>query len=628
MIYKLTVILSFSSSAFLNKYDTINLSTLLSEFPLLGQSLLESPQQIIPKLIKAKQQLKIVSLPFGCDGIHFFTLPPLEATGQLISFAGTVVRSGNVKVAQKSSQFQCLSCKSITISYYDDSAYGTIAKPDCCSNLREEKGICGSTRFVSLSNQNNPTISLQKEECFDYQEIKIQELITKIPVGTIPKTIIVVLKDDLVDCCKPGDCVLVIGCLINRWKPLSEGKRCQVQTILVAYNLLPFSDGTGVVSGQSPGSSYANSPISSFREQCELFWDKYQEDKLKARSILVKSFCPHVYGLDSVKLGLLLALVGGNQKEINGVKIRSDSHVLLAGDPGTAKSQLLKYVHSVGIRSVLTCGIGTTSAGLTAAAIKDGPDWALEAGALVLADNGICCIDEFSSINEADKTTIHEAMEQQTISIAKAGIVCKLNTRCPIIAACNLSSKHLHTNSPLSEALNIASPLLSRFDLVFVLLDKKDAILDERIADFLLSKDCNSINDLTASSELWPLQRLQSYIAYIKYNCCPIMTDTCSKILQAYYCLQRKSDYTGLARNTIRMLESLIRIAEAHAKLLFKEEVDEMDAIFSIKLMEESLLVQPILGFRKGLYHVENIQELETEYLVMKEIVKKRLLND
>ena len=360
-----------------------------------------------------------------------------------------------------------------------------------------------------------------------------------------------------------------------------------------------------------------------------MFWSKFKNNRLKGRNVLLRSFCPHIYGLSSVKLGLMLALIGGNHKEVDGFKIRSDSHVLLAGDPGTAKSQLLQYVHSIGIRSVLTCGIGTTSAGLTAAAIKDGSEWALEAGALVLADNGICCIDEFSSISEADKTTIHEAMEQQTISIAKAGIVCKLNTRCPIIAACNLSGKQSSSENPLSEALNIASPLLSRFDLVFVLLDKKDSVLDERVADFLLSKGNGKlIETVSEDVETWSFQRLQSYLAFVKYNCFPVMNANCSKILQSYYCLQRESDYTGLARSTIRMLESLVRIAESHAKLLFKEEVDEMDAIYAIQLMEESLLIQPILGFRKGLYSCENSQSIEDDFLVMKEVVNSRLLND
>lgn len=166
--------------------------------------------------------MKIVDLPFSCDSIHFFTIPPLECAGQLISFAGTVVRSGNVKVAQKSSLFQCASCKSVFHSYYDDSAYGTIAKPSSCSNILEEKGICGSTKFAPVTKIADYN-SFQVDECFDYQEIRMQELITKIPVGTIPKSIVVVLKDELVDTCKPGDCIVARGCLVNRWIPLAEG---------------------------------------------------------------------------------------------------------------------------------------------------------------------------------------------------------------------------------------------------------------------------------------------------------------------------------------------------------------------------------------------------------------------
>mmetsp|Transcript_18509 Transcript_18509/g.50547 ORF Transcript_18509/g.50547 Transcript_18509/m.50547 type:complete len:896 (+) Transcript_18509:5909-8596(+) len=284
---------------------------------------------------------------------------------------------------------------------------------------------------------------------------------------------------------------------------------------------------------------------------------------------------------------------------------RSQSHLLLVGDPGTGKSQVLRFAASLFPRSVLTTGVGTTSAGLTCAAIRSGSngEFSLEAGALVLADQGVCCIDEFGCIREQDRTTIHEAMEQQHLSVAKGGIVCKLNCRATIVAVMNPKDCLYDNQTSLSINTGLGTPLLSRFDLIFKLVDTSDAARDDSITTYLLNQaiqggtNANQLPTSTSNEEatpslethagadLWSIEKLRAYITIVKELFCPVLSDEAAQLLEHHYKACRSCS-SGTIPVTVRFLESLIRLSQAHARLMYRDTVELIDAVAVIRLME------------------------------------------
>ncbi|KAJ2770958.1 DNA helicase mcm9, partial [Coemansia nantahalensis] len=361
------------------------------------------------------------------------------------------------------------------------------------------------------------------------------------------------------------------------------------------------------------------------REGFGAFWARHAAAPMSGRDQIVGSVCPQVYGLFYVKLAVLLVLVGGVARgDAAGLRVRGEAHLLLVGDPGTAKSQLLKCAARLVPRAVLTTGIGSTSAGLTVAAVRDGAEWQLEAGALVLADRGLCCIDEFGSIREAEKSTILEAMEQQSISVAKAGIVCKLNARCSVLAAMNPKGKY-DVGSSLAVNTALSGPLLSRFDLVLVLLDTHDEQWDRRVAGFLLGEDGpeGAAGDAPAEPP-WPFERLQAYIAHVKSALQPAQTPASEQVLTRYYQMQRQRDTLNAARTTIRLLESLIRLSQAHARLMFRDKVLLQDAVVAVVLMECTMLSASVLGTTDAL-HTAFPEDADAFHAALEELVLERL---
>jgi DNA helicase MCM9 len=253
-------------------------------------------------------------------------------------------------------------------------------------------------------------------------------------------------------------------------------------------------------------------------------------------------------------------------------------------------------------------GSGTTTAGLTCAAVREssGSEFTLEAGALVLADRGVCAIDEFSCINKDDRTSIHEALEQQTISVAKAGIICKLNCRATVVAVSNPKGGIFDPDRSFIDNCGISSPLLSRFDLIFKLIDSSDAVKDENVATFLLNRaivgsgfDCSKKSSDT-SKEFWSMDKLRAYIATVKSRFHPIVSDEAARLLQLHYETCRKLGDVISVPVTVRFFESLIRLSQAHARLMFRDTVTLDDAVAIILLMECSVYSTSESNFRSN----------------------------
>ena len=504
--------------------------------------------------------------------------------GIFVQFSGTVVRSGMLKVLEAVRVFRCGNPKC------DVPIRVSAAVNEVGSIVQRPTGPCPHCKRSS-----SYTESTSEKVCHDYQEIRVQEHVQKLGMGSIPRAITVILMHDLCDKCKAGDDVVITGIPLNRWGPTYKDERCVLETMIM---------GNTVHVGNA-----ASANTTEFCEdlvvEFERYWANHNVDPLKGRDAIVASICPQLFGLYVVKLAVLLTLIGSptTMDPKSGTRVRGDPHLLLVGDPGTGKSQFLRFACKLSPRAVLTTGVGTTSAGLTCSAIREGSEFMLEAGALVLADHGLCCIDEFGSIREHDRATIHEAMEQQSLSVAKAGLVTKLNTRATIIAATNPKGNY-DVDADLSANTGIAPPLLSRFDLVIVLLDSPDIAWDRVVSETILKTHAVSEDDVTNGNdtkrqrvdqvpgtgakqyETWTLEKLRAYLFQVK-QIDPELTEEAGEVLSAYYSLHRRSDQEA-GRTTLRFLESLVRLSKAHARLMYRNRVLIGDALVAILLTEAS----------------------------------------
>jgi replicative DNA helicase Mcm len=513
--------------------------------------------------------------------------------GKLLAIDGLVRTATEVRPKIVSAAFQCQRCgftffKEQTGNKFED------------QNLKCMNQACDRGGPFKLM--------LAQSKFVDAQKIRVQESPEELRGGQQPQTLDVELEDDLAGRIFPGDRVVVNGVLksYQRSNP-QQGKSTY-------FDL--FHKGISV---EMKDQEFEEIDISPEDEDMILEMSRDPEIYENIRN----SIAPSIYGYEDVKEALGLQLVSGFEKHLpDGARIRGDIHILLVGDPGIAKSQLLRYMIKISPRGIYTSGKSSTSAGLTATAVKDelgDGRWTIEAGALVLADKGIAAIDEMDKMNNEDKSALHEAMEQQTISVAKAGVMATLKSRCSLLAAANPKLGRFDKYEPIAPQINLTPALMSRFDLIFVLTDDPDTKRDSAIAQHILKSNYagelstqkawnpdisqeDIDNALTVIMPAIEPEVLRKYVAYARKNIFPTLTDEAKEYFLKYYVGLRTQgqDSNKPVPVTARQLEALIRLGEASARLRLSDEVTLADAQRVVKILEACLRkvgVDPETGF-------------------------------
>ncbi|KAH6691288.1 MCM2/3/5 family protein [Plectosphaerella plurivora] len=547
-----------------------------------------------PSLEETVSQMVYVVRPFGLPEItNLRDLNPSEMD-RMICIKGLVIRATPVIPDMKDAFFRCNVCNHSVISALER---GKIREPTECPRPR-----CGT--------KNSMQIVHNRCNFADKQVIKLQETPDAVPAGQTPHSVSVCVYDELVDFCKAGDRVQLTG--IFRASPVRVNPR--QRTVKSVFKTFVDVLHVQKVDKKRMGADASTIGVGDDEER-EL--DKNleetkkispeEEEKIKetgARDdiydLLSRSLAPSIYEMDDVKKGILLQLFGGTNKTFQkggSPRYRGDINVLLCGDPSTSKSQMLAYVHKIAPRGVYTSGKGSSAVGLTAYVTRD-PETrqlVLESGALVLSDGGVCCIDEFDKMSDATRSVLHEVMEQQTVSVAKAGIITTLNARTSILASANPIGSRYNPDLPVPQNIDLPPTLLSRFDLVYLILDRADERTDRKLAKHLLSLYLEDKPETAPTdNDILPVEFLTSYISYARANIHPTISQDASQELVDNYVEMRKlgQDVRAAEKRitaTTRQLESMIRLAEAHAKMRLSTTVTRDDVKEAYRLIRSAL---------------------------------------
>jgi len=554
--------------------------------------LIEDPESVILSLEYALKEMDLPLLK-KLDSAHVrvINIPnriPIRDLrsnhlAKFIAIEGMIRRATDVRPRITKAAFKCMRCDTIT---YVEQPGNKLDEPySGCEN--ENCGKRGPFKLV-----------MEQSEFIDSQKGQIQESPESLKGGSNPQSIEINFNDDLTGLVSPGDRVIVNGILRSVQRPLREGKSTFYDLVLDANSIERLDQ------------EYDELDITSEEEEeiLALSRDPQIYDKI------VASIAPTIYGNEHVKRALMYQLFSGVVKQFpDGTRTRGDIHIILVGDPGVAKSQLLRYIVKLSPRGVFASGKSASASGLTAAAVRDDMGdgrWTIEGGALVMADMGIAAVDEMDKMRDEDKSSLHEAMEQQTISIAKAGIIATLKSRCALLGAANPVYGRFNRYEGLADQIDMPPALLSRFDLIFLLLDVPESRMDQQIANHLLQthyagelmqhKSNNSSSDITQEyidaqmiaivPEIDP-DLMRKYVAYSRRTVFPIMDEDARMHLVDFYTSLRKQ---GEGKNTpvpvtARQLEALVRLAEASARVRLSNRVTMDDAIRTTDITMECL---------------------------------------
>ncbi|KAK3074074.1 MCM DNA helicase complex subunit [Teratosphaeriaceae sp. CCFEE 6253] len=561
--------------------------------------------------IHSELHVRITDLPIS------YTLRQLRQShlNCLLRVSGVVTRRTGVFPQLKYVKFDCTKC-GITLGPFPQDSSSEVKLSFC----------------QSCQSRGPFTVNSEKTVYRNYQKLTLQESPGTVPAGRLPRHREVILLWDLIDSAKPGEEVEISGVYRNNYDAQLNNRNGfpVFATILEANHVVKSHD-----------------QLAGFRltEQDEREIRHLSKDPQIIEKI-IQSIAPSIYGHNDIKTAVALSLFGGVSKMAQGKhSIRGDINILLLGDPGTAKSQVLKYIESTAHRAVFATGQGASAVGLTASVRRDPmtQEWTLEGGALVLADRGVCLIDEFDKMNDQDRTSIHEAMEQQTISISKAGIVTTLQARCAVIAAANPIGGRYNGTVPFSQNVELTEPILSRFDILCVVRDTVDPAEDERLANFVVNShgrahpvlssalgaqtqstaanadgtqptdmdvDGEEHNDESqgargsgqAPTSPIPQALLRKYILYAREHCRPKLYQIDQdKIARLFADMRRESLATGAYPITVRHLESILRIAESFAKMRLAEACTARDIDRAIAVAVDSFVGSQKVSCKKAL---------------------------
>ena len=625
---------------------TIDINRMRESDPTLVNMVLKNPLKIIPLMekkldeistnfkgekvqsntIQSKKEEKLHLNLQGMLGTHLVSPRGLtaELTNQYVGVQGIVTRISEVRSKLVYSVHYCEETKKGNIKEYNDQMKIAESSNTYGQPLNGNFEIGKASGFMNNAipqrdiNHNPLTLEYGHSKFRNNQTILLQEPPERTPLGQLPRSVEVILEGDLVDKVKPGDRIQVNG-VFKTISTMATNTSGGVKTVLIGTNVQELNN--DIQQNEFTGEDLKR--IRELSKQRNVF------------DVLANSIAPGIYGHQDIKRALVLQLLGGNETNLeDGTHLRGDINILMIGDPSTAKSQFLRYMLNIAPNAINTTGKGSTGVGLTAAVVvdRDLGERHLEAGAMVLGDRGIVCIDEFDKMNEVDRVAIHEVMEQQTVTIAKAGIHVSLNARCSVLAAANPIYGQYQSDVSASRNIGFPDSLLSRFDLCFIVLDEHSSELDRKISEKVLDNhmftiDAAKFGDDAEDKVIEPEIKLEEnkkttmyekynpraksdnnnniltkeflrkYIYYAKSKINPSLTrEATDYISKSWTNIREKSvseEWKGKTIPvTVRTLESLIRLATAYAKARLSQKVEKQDALNAVELLTNSFFAE------------------------------------